>query len=159
MASGTLTLDPLWSTNKEPSAQQPKLRWETCTQGDRGGRDTGTQRVWQRKQISDKDWFKCSLISWTVSKTSQQSVVTSLRWLHRDKTRSCTTHQHRENTDLSTAAKVEEKSCWPNHSRAHFLPPAWAEVNCSCSRLIFNPNLHLTHSLPCRNNVIWSEML
>lgn len=35
MAWGTLTLDPLWSTNKEPSAQQPKQGWGTRAQGDR----------------------------------------------------------------------------------------------------------------------------
>lgn len=44
MAWGTLTWEPLWSTNNEPSAQQPKLRQGTRTQGDRRGKGCRDQQ-------------------------------------------------------------------------------------------------------------------
>lgn len=74
--------------------------------------------------------------------TSKQPMVISQRFVQR----SYSVYAAREY--LSTAGKVEDKSCWPNRSRAHFLPPAWwDEVNWSCSRLIFNQKLLLKHGV------------
>lgn len=76
------------------------------------------------------------------------------------KTGSCAPYQLRECMDRSTSGKVEDESRRPNHSKPHFLPPAWwDEGSRGLSRLIFNTNLYLTQGgyliTSSRNTPFW----
>lgn len=90
--------------------------------------------------------------------TSKQLVQISQRFVRKESKKLLNIWTQRE-MDLSTAGEVEDESCWRNHSRAHFLPPAlWDEVNYSCSRLMFNRDLFLKHVVPLihSSNGLWN---
>lgn len=75
MAWGTLTLDPLWSTNKEPSAQQPKQRWGSRTQGDRWWEGVEWEGGWGETWNVNKErnqWPNKKHLNWTWPSGSTQ---------------------------------------------------------------------------------------